>query len=405
MTQNARRRTPKEIVEELTRLQETSSSGRDRLSLLHEISVYQEELIAQNEELTHARTALEETRDRFIELYDFAPTAYLTLDDHGIIRQCNLTAASLLGKSKQALEGMPFLGFVVPQERSVYLDFLRRCRLDHSEVETRFAIRTADAVRCVQVLCRPRTGRDGSRECLTALVDVTEEGLVEREREQIARDRAALTNRLIAIQDDERLRIARNLHDDLGQQVTALRLKLEEIAFSRPNEPAGAAFDRLRDMLLQFDRRLHFVASELRPSALDLGIAATLEQFVNEWSDTFGVPAIFHSTGIPAGALSPQVETHLYRIVQEALNNTAKYAAAGQVTVLLGRRSDGIVLMVEDNGCGFDLEAARRGGQGLGLVGMRERAQIIGGRLEVETAPDSGTSIFVHVPHDPPPTL
>src|SRR5262245_16651287 len=129
MTQPPRRRSPKEIIEELTRLQETSSEGRDRLSMLHEISVYQEELLVQNEQLIHTQTALEETRDRFIELYDFAPSAYLTLDGHGIIRQCNLTAASLFGRSKPTLEGLPLLGFVAPQDRIVYQTFLRECRL------------------------------------------------------------------------------------------------------------------------------------------------------------------------------------------------------------------------------------------------------------------------------------
>ena len=398
MAPNAPRRSAKQIIEELTRLQETSSTERDRVSMLHEISVYQEELLVQNEELMLAQAALEETRDRFIDLYDFAPSAYLTLDDHGVIRQCNVTAASLIGKSKQALEGIPFLGFVEMTHRAAYFNFLRRCRHGSGEVAVELAIRTAAGVRHVEVLCRPRIGRDGSRESFTALVDVTDRRLLEREREQIARERAALMSRLITIQDEERLRIARNLHDDLGQQVTALRLKVEELAMAPPNERRDAALARVREMLHEFDRRLHFVASELRPAALDLGVVTTLEQFVREWSATFGVPATFHSGGIERGTLAPSVETHLYRIAQEALNNTAKYASAAQATILLERRDDGVVLMIEDDGCGFDLEAARRGGQCLGLLGMRERAQIVGGRLDVETSPGSGTSIFVHVP-------
>jgi PAS domain S-box-containing protein len=398
MAPNTPRRSPREIIEELTRLQETSSGDRDRVSLLHEISVYQEELLVQNEALTRAQTALEETRDRYIELYDFAPNAYLTLDGHGVIRQCNLTAAALIGKSKQALEGLPLLGFVESPSRAAYFAFLRRCRLGTSDVAAELAIRTDDGLRHVEVLCRPRRGRDGSHESFTALVDLTERKLLEREREQIARERAALTSRLLAIQEDERLRIARNLHVDLGQQVTALRLKVEEITSAPPAERSDAAIERVREMLHEFDRRLHFVASELRPAALDLGIVTTLAQFVREWSDTFGVRATFHSAGIERGTLAPQVETHLYRIAQEALNNTAKYAGASQATVLLARRDDGIVLMIEDDGCGFDLEAARRSGQCLGLLGMRERVQIVGGRLEVETGPGSGTAVFVHLP-------
>jgi PAS domain S-box-containing protein len=401
MAHNVPRRSPKEIIEELTRLQETSSEARDRLSMLHEISVYQEELIVQNEELTLTQTALEETRDRFIELYDFAPSGYLTLDEHGVIRQCNLTAAALIGKSKQALEGIPLLAFVAPHDRNTYLAFLRRSRTtSKTGIETELTLQSGNGPRHIQLICRRHGGRDGSGELFTALVDVTDRRRLEHDRDQIARERAALAGRLIAIQDDERLRIARNLHDDLGQQVTALRLKLEELSSAIPEGTAGTAVARVQEILEQLDRRLHFVASELRPAALDLGIVAAMEQFVREWSATFGVPAVFHSGGVAHGALSPHIETHLYRIAQEALNNAAKYAVATQVTVLLEHRDDGVALMIEDDGRGFDLDAARRRGEGLGLVGMRERAQIVGGRLEVETRPGHGTTVFVYVPRD-----
>src|SRR5262252_4424883 len=100
----AQRRSAREIMEELKDLAATSDMQRDRVSLLHEVHVYQEELTVQNEELVHAQAALEETRDRFIDLYDFAPNGYLTLDANGIVLQMNLTAASQLGKSREAIE-------------------------------------------------------------------------------------------------------------------------------------------------------------------------------------------------------------------------------------------------------------------------------------------------------------
>lgn len=115
------RRSPAEIAEDLKRLQATGPNSRDRLSLIHEISVYQEELIVQNEELRRAQSALEEARDRFIELYDFAPAGYLTLDENGVIGQCNLTALSLLGRARDAIEGMPLWGFVEPEDRAKYM--------------------------------------------------------------------------------------------------------------------------------------------------------------------------------------------------------------------------------------------------------------------------------------------
>jgi PAS domain S-box-containing protein len=386
------------IIEELKRRSQANSSNRDQLSILHELSVYQEELVVQNEALTHAQVALEQTRDRFIELYDFAPSGYLTLDENGVIRETNLTAASLLGKSKQALDGMPLLGFVAPDDRQVYFDFLRRCRqVELRDIEAEISLQSADGVRRVQLLCRLRGGQGPSRECFTALIDITDRRMLERERDRNARERAALVSLLISAQDDERLRISRNLHDDMGQRVTALRLKFDAIASIVP-KTADAVVTQLQAMLLELDERLHFVASDLRPAALDLGIVAALDQFIREWSETFGVPAVLNAGGIKHGTLAPHVETHLYRIAQEALNNTAKYASATRVTVLLERRSDGVVLMVEDDGRGFDLTESRKPGDGLGIVGMRERAQIVGARFELESAPGNGTSVFVHVP-------
>lgn len=383
-------RTPREILEELKHLQETPSDERNRLSILHEISVYQEELVVQNEALTHAQAVLEQTRDRFIELYDFAPNGYVTLDGNGVIREINLTASALLGKSTAAAEGLPFLGFVAAADRTNYFAFLRECRRNtQPHVETELTLQLPDGVRRVQLVCRLRGDPGASRECFAAIVDVTE-------RRRLEYERATLMGRLISAQDAERLRIARNLHDDLGQQVTVLRLKLEALAQAPAPTPAAVA--QIQSLLQQFDERLHFVASELRPAALDLGIVAALEQFVGEWSETFGVSAAFQSAGLEARALSAHIETHLYRIAQEALNNVAKHASASQVTVLLEQRDEELVLLVEDDGCGFDIETARKGADGVGLVGVRERAQLVGGDFQVRTSPGNGTAVYVRVP-------
>src|SRR5262245_19230941 len=126
-----RRRSARECSDELKRFEE-EQGGRDRAQLLHELRVYQEELTTQNEELIHAQAALEETRDRFVELYDFAPNGYMTLDEHGIVLQINLTGAAMIGKDRRAIEGMPLLGFVSTADRPQVLDLLRRSRVHNS---------------------------------------------------------------------------------------------------------------------------------------------------------------------------------------------------------------------------------------------------------------------------------
>jgi PAS domain S-box-containing protein len=395
-------RSPEDIAAALRRLQRSPEDASDPLALKHEISVYQEELQVQNEALMRAQAALEESRDRFVDLYDFAPTGYMTLDGNGVVLQCNLTAAALLGKARPAVEGLPLLGFVVDEERERYFQFLRRCHAapPGTGVEVELTLRTAGGAGSVQLLCRRRTLSIGTHELFVSLVDLTERRALEREREQAARDRAALVIRLLAAQDDERQRIARNLHDDIGQQNTVIRLKLERLAERIGDDALRHTLAELRELFDRLDRGLHFVAAELRPSALDLGLVTALDQYVREWSETFGVQASF-TCQVPDIRFAPDVETHLYRIAQETLSNISKHAAARSVSMILNQRRDGAVLIIEDDGRGFDVAATRAGNSPLGLVGMRERAQIIGGRLEIESAPGQGTSVFVYVPLPP----
>ena len=395
------KRSAARIAAELQSLRNTPFDERDRRSLVHELSVHHEEMRVQNDALTHAQKALEETRDRFIQLYDLAPVGYVTLDANGVVEQCNLTAAALLGRAKHAVEGYPLLVFVMKADRGRYADYLLRCRRSEPEPEPELEIEVsmlaADGIRAVQLVCRPRRIGPPPHRSFVALIDVTERHALEQERARIAREHAALAARLIGIQDDERQRIARNLHDDIGQQHTAIRLKLDLLALQMTEASASELLDEIQEMFARLDRRLHFVATELRPASLDLGLSTALGQFVREWSKTFRISADFISELPKQTRFSPDVETHLYRIAQEALNNAAKHADARNVSVVLNVRDGDIVLSVGDDGRGFD---ANRLGDGspLGLVGMRERAQIIGAHFRIQATPGRGTSIVVNVP-------
>jgi len=144
-----------------------------------------------------------------------------------------------------------------------------------------------------------------------------------------------------------------------------------------------------------------FLAWELRPASLDeLGLAVALANFVQEWSKHFDTPAEFHTTGLDRERLAPEVETNLYRIAQEALNNISKHAKATGVDVLLERRDHQAVLIVEDDGLGFEPEvvAAKPDDKRIGLINMRERASFVGGTLEIESNPGDGTTVFVRIP-------
>jgi PAS domain S-box-containing protein len=396
----SRTRTPRQIKAELQQLARTGDPARDRLGLLHDVQVYQEELIVQNEELARVQTALEESRDRFVELYDFAPNGYLTLDRHGVILQINLTGAGLIGKPRQAIEGLPLVAFVAARERRRLLDFLRKSRTQSNghDVEADFSLRPDAAVRDVQLICRPRVHPSGGRhpEYLIALIDVTERRQVEAERANAAREHAALASQLISAQDEERQRIARDLHDNIGQQVTALRLLVQVVSMADVDDGVRKRLARIQSIVEQIDQQLDFITGELRPASLDLGLVSALHQFVREWSSTFDIRAELQCAGIEHLQLEPDVETHLYRVVQEALNNVYKHAHATRVTVTLARKSSELTMTIKDEGRGFDPEAAAHDRtRGLGLLSMRERAQVIGATLDVQSAPRRGTTVRV----------
>ena len=212
----------------------------------------------------------------------------------------------------------------------------------------------------------------------------------------------ALFRRLVTVQEEERRRIARDLHDQLGQPMTVLRMELDALE-SRSADPMSftAQAARMRGIAEELDRSIDFLTWDLRPAALDhLGLAAALAKLVNGWSERFGIAAEFGASWPERCRLAPEAEANLYRLTQEALHNIAKHAAAQHVSVLLERRADQAVLIIEDDGRGFVVNNVSteppRGG--LGLVSMRERATLVGGEFHIESAPGQGTSIYVRIP-------
>jgi PAS domain S-box-containing protein len=228
-----------------------------------------------------------------------------------------------------------------------------------------------------------------------------------RERQRNERARTELLGRMVFAQEDERRRIAREMHDQFGEQLTALGLRirmLKEAAAGRAD--LTAQVEALEQVAQQLDRDVDHLVWELRPTALDdLGLRAALDNYIQDWSLRVSVSAELHTAGLATDRLASEIETTLYRIAQEALNNIAKHARAGHVEIILERRPDHVSLIVEDDGVGFDpagVDAERRG---FGLLGMQERAALVGASLQIESAPGEGTTIFVRMPTTPMPTI
>ncbi|HEX8736487.1 MAG TPA: PAS domain-containing protein, partial [Pyrinomonadaceae bacterium] len=164
--------------------------------------------------------------------------------------------------------------------------------------------------------------------------------------------RGKLLHQIISAQEEERKRISRNLHDHLGQQLTALRLILSSL---KEQSTPSSQLDKAYSIAERIDSEVDFLAWELRPASLDdLGLVKALENFVNEWARYLKIPVGFHANGLKSKRLAPDIEINLYRIVQEALNNVSKHAKAGHVSVLLERQGKSVVLIIEDDGVGFE---------------------------------------------------
>ena len=238
--------------------------------------------------------------------------------------------------------------------------------------------------------------RDGGavRGVILVFSDVTERKLAER-----ARRETEIMHCIVEAQESERQRIARGLHDQLGQQMTALRLKVDALARDcGEGEDLAAALADVQSSAVAIDRDLGFLSWELKPTELEeLGLANALSSFVREWSTQYGIQGEFESNLNGDLTTSRETETNLYRIAQEALNNVLRHANATSVSVLLQQQRSSIMLIIEDDGIGF--EETNGASHGLGLAGMRERAALLGGQLEVETHPGQGTAVIVRIPY------
>jgi signal transduction histidine kinase len=236
-----------------------------------------------------------------------------------------------------------------------------------------------------------------------------------RERELLRRQ---LLVKVIETQEEERKRIARELHDSTSQTLTSLMVGLRVLESTCPDYQIQKQAQDLRDVAAQTLEEVHGLAMQLRPRLLDdLGLAAALERLIKEWQNRYKIPVdLFIHLGREGSEsdsfgeyrLPGAVETAVFRIVQEALTNIARHAQANAVSVLVERRGGEVVAVVEDNGIGFSMQQADFGGEPglskaphLGILGIRERAELLGGRLTIESNPGMGTSVFVGIPIDP----
>jgi PAS domain S-box-containing protein len=323
--------------------------------------------------------------------------AVIGLDVRGTVTSWNKGAERIFGYLSDEAVGQSIL-ILLPEERwpeeTEILDRIKKGEnIEHFET-----VRLTKDGRSLDISLTISPVKDANGQIIGASKIARD--ITHRKNAEEAIRRRETLQRIVEAQETERNRIARDLHDHLGQQITGLRLKLESIKSLAVENPAVVnEIDIACHQANQVDTDMSLLAWELRPVSLDShGLSEALASFVREWGQSHGITAEFQCVS-KNGRLAPDIETNLYRIAQEALNNILKHAAAREVSVTLNQNAREAVLVIEDDGRGFDPgNTGPHAAGGLGLVGMRERAAILGGNLEIETHEGGGTAIYARIP-------
>ncbi len=232
-------------------------------------------------------------------------------------------------------------------------------------------------------------------EAFNHMVEDLEESQATIEAKEAARTR--LLEQLITAQEEERKRIARELHDGVGQSLNSLVLGLSTLRQGGVPPEAEVQADQLREITLETLEAVRQLGRELRPSVLDdLGLAEALAHYATEVAGLY--PDLQVDTHFDLERrLTPAAEIAIYRMVQEGMTNAARHSGAQTLSVVVAQRGGGTQAIIEDDGVGFDIEAARRSGESVGIHGMQERAELLGGGVRFESGA-SGTTVFIEVP-------
>jgi two-component system, NarL family, sensor histidine kinase UhpB len=300
-----------------------------------------------------------------------------------------------------------FLAAVHQEDRDALTRALRHCLANRSAIDLELRASSANGLRWIRLTGRlPPTQPEASQVIHGVVADI-------EPRKRAEADRLDLLRRLAEAQESEQRRIARELHDQVGQTLTGLSLGLKGLQSMTETGGSSAVLrDRiswLMDLTKNISRDIHRAAADLRPTAIDdIGLEKALAAHLEEWTKTSGVPVDLQRLG-PARTIPLAIETAVYRIVQEALTNVAKHANACAVSVVIELREHFVRLVIEDDGVGLDPERVREGPVirtadnrvCLGLTGIRERLAVLRGSMTIESAPDTGTTLFVYIPIPP----
>jgi PAS domain S-box-containing protein len=351
-------------------------------------------LVAAVAMVTWLVTRLQARSNLLESLFDHAPPIALTDAEHRVVR-INPEFSRTFGYSASEVQGRSLADLIIPPESQDIFARNAARLMQGQRVESEMLQRCKDGGPLyVLAIALPITTADGKLLVLSLFRDITQAKAAE-----IALQ--TLSARLLEVQEIERKHLARELHDEIGQLLTGLRLLLRTGA-DLPSGPMRTRLEQAHELIDDLLTRVRKLSFDLRPADLDhFGLLPALLALFEKYSDQTGILINFKHHGIERRFSAP-VETAAYRIVQEALTNAARYAGVAGVTVTAWSGESQLKLQIVDRGCGFDPEVGLKSQGSSGLLGMKERISLLGGSLSLESAAGAGTAITAELPVDRP---
>jgi len=381
----------------MTENQEVLSHEETR-RVLHELRVYQNELEAQNVELRVAHVHLDAARARYFDLYDLAPVGYCTLSEKGLILEANLTSANLLGVSRGVLVQKPISRFILEEDQYIYYLHLKKLsvygELQACELRMVRQDKTHFWARLEAAVTQDAVGKRVFRVVFSDIND----------RKNADEKIHTLSQSLMQAQERERHLISCELHDTIAQNLSALKINNNLIYNDIP-----MTFPALREklaassnLLLETIVAVRNLAYDLRlPGLKEMGLLKSLQMYCAEASENGNVKFDFQSSGMSAIEMKNDMDIHIYRLIQECMNNIRKHAEANHATILLLGSSPNIIIHIRDNGKGFDVKAQELSSvatKRMGIRSMQERVNMIHGSMMIHSQPMKGTQVSIKIP-------
>lgn len=374
---------------------------QSKIELLSELQISHRELKKQNHELKETQLQLSASHKRYADLYEYAPVGFLVLDSAGHILSVNHAGEILLKNSRGFLTGKSFTDCFLDIDHQAFFQYLQKIFTTSGKTAVNLKIRNNDEnlnyIRLESTLMRD------NNTCLMIMSDITQLKRTIHRNRTLLHENRRLMRELFVIQEKERRLIARELHDELGQWLAAIRVENEVVLDNTSsNSIAAISANAINECIQKMNEIIHAILHELRPILLDMaGLTDALTELKRQWC--LHHPKIILELKLSGelDKLSETINIALYRIVQEGLTNIYNHAEATWARISLSRESgagltdDCLLLTIEDNGKGYNTNQRFRG---LGLLGMRERVIAMHGTLSVRSAHNEGTEINIKLP-------